>query len=49
MAGLDLPGTVAAPDRSADLVRVIVALAFTITGIGGILFLLLDRPPMRAA
>jgi hypothetical protein len=48
-AGLDLPGTVAAPDRSADIVRVIVALTFMIAGIGGILFLLIYRPPMRAA
>jgi hypothetical protein len=49
MAGLDLPGTVVAPDRSADVLRVAVALAFTVGGIGGILFLLLYRPPMRAA
>jgi len=49
MAGLDLPGAVAAPDRSADVLRVAVALAFTVGGIGGILFLLLYRPPMRAA
>jgi hypothetical protein len=49
MAGLDLPGTVVAPDRSADVLRVAVALAFMVGGIGGILFLLLYRPPMRAA
>jgi hypothetical protein len=48
-AGLDLPGTVVAPDRSADLLRLVVALAFTIGGIGGIVFLLVYRPPMRAA
>jgi hypothetical protein len=49
MAGLDLAGRVVAPDRSADVLRVAVALAFTVGGIGGILFLLLYRPPMRAA
>jgi hypothetical protein len=49
MAGLDLPGAVAAPDRSADVLRVAVALAFMVGGIGGILLLLLYRPPMRAA
>jgi hypothetical protein len=48
-AGLDLPGTVAAPDRTADVARVIVALIFTVGGIGGVVFLLLYRPPMRAA
>jgi hypothetical protein len=48
-AGLDLPGTITAPDRSADVLRVAVALAFTIGGIGGILFLLVFRPPVRTA
>jgi len=37
------------PDRSADLIRLVVALTFTIGGIGGIVFLLVYRPPMRAA
>lgn len=49
MAGLDLPGTVPAPDRSADLLRILVAVAFMVGGIGGIVVLLLYRPPMRAA
>jgi Uncharacterized protein conserved in bacteria (DUF2330) len=48
-AGLDLPGTAVAPDRSADLLRMAIAVAFTVGGIGGILFLLVYRPPMRAA
>ena len=48
-AGLDVPGTVLAPDRSADLVRTVLALTFVITGIGGVALLLVYRPPMRAA
>jgi hypothetical protein len=47
-AGLDLPGTVLAADRSADLPRIAIALAFTFGGIGGILLLLVYRPPMRS-
>jgi hypothetical protein len=49
MAGLDEPGTIAAPDRSTDMVRILVAVAFLVGGIGGIVALLLYRPPMRAA
>ena len=49
MAGLDLPGAAAVPDRSADLVRIIVAVTFTVGGIGGILYLLVRRPPLAAA
>jgi hypothetical protein len=32
-----------------DVLRVAIALTFMVGGIGGILFLLLYRPPMRAA
>jgi hypothetical protein len=48
-AGLDLPGAVATADRSADVLRLAMALAFVVGGVGGILFLLVYRPPMRAA
>jgi hypothetical protein len=48
-AGLDLPGAVVTADRSADVLRLAIALAFMGGGIGGILFLLVYRPPMRAA
>jgi Uncharacterized protein conserved in bacteria (DUF2330) len=51
MAGLDLPGldVTATQDRSADLVRSVIALSFTIVGIGGILILLLMRSPLSPA
>ena len=49
MAGLELPASVVQPDRSADFVRTLVALTFTIGGVGGILFLLVRRPPMTVA
>jgi hypothetical protein len=49
MAGLDLPGAAAVPDRSVDLVRIIVAVGFMVGGIGGILYLLARRPPLTAA
>jgi uncharacterized protein DUF2330 len=49
MAGLDLPGATPVPDRSADLLRIMVAVAFIVGGIGGIAILLRYRPPMQAA
>ncbi len=49
MAGLDMPGSIVAPDRSTDLLRIAVALAFMVGGIGGIVVLLRYRPPMQAA
>jgi hypothetical protein len=50
MAGLDMPGaTVVAPDRTADVVRIIVGLTLTIGGIGGILLLVRRRPPLSMA
>ena len=49
MAGLDLPGASGSSGSSAELVRLIVGLTFTIGGIGGILLLIRRRPPMTAA
>ena len=49
MAGLDLPGQAVAPDRSADVARILVAVGFMTVGIGGILVLLVMRPPVRTA
>ncbi len=49
MAGLDLAGTVGGPDPSADLLRITVAVGFLVVGIGGILYLLVRRPPLSAA
>ena len=49
MAGLDLPGARGSSGSSAELVRLIVGLTFTIGGIGGILLLIRRRPPMTAA
>ena len=49
MAGLDLPGATPVPDRSADMLRIMVAVAFMVGGIGGIAVLLRYRPPMQAA
>ena len=50
MAGLDMPGgTVVAPDRTADVIRIIVGLTLTIGGIGGILLLVRRRPPLSMA
>ncbi|MDO8485819.1 MAG: DUF2330 domain-containing protein [Candidatus Limnocylindrales bacterium] len=49
MAGLDLPGSVVAPNPWANVLRTLVALTFTIGGIGGILYLLIRRPPLTAA
>ena len=50
MAGLDMPGaTVVAPDRTADVIRIVVGLTLTIGGIGGILLLIRRRPPLSMA
>jgi hypothetical protein len=48
-AGLDLPGTTAAVDRTTDFIRIIVGLTLTIGGIGGILLLIRRRPPLSMA
>jgi hypothetical protein len=49
MAGLDLSNPAAAADRAADLVRIIVTVAFVVGGIGGIVYLVTRRPPLTAA
>src|SRR5690349_6514000 len=50
MAGLDLPGaTVVADDRSADIVRLLVGIALTVGGIGGIVLISRRRPPLSMA
>jgi hypothetical protein len=49
MAGLEAPGTVVAPDRNLDNLRLVVGILFTVGGIGGILLLLRQRPPLSMA
>ena len=49
MAGLDAPGAPVGPDGAADAIRTVVALTFAMGGLGGILFLLLFRPPLISA
>jgi hypothetical protein len=49
MAGLDLPGATVVADRSMDIARIAAGIAFSIVGIGGILFLLRRRAPLTAA
>ena len=49
MAGLDRPGAVTVPDRTADALRLLVGLLFTVGGIGGILLLIRRQPPLAAA
>jgi hypothetical protein len=49
MAGLDRPGAVTVPDRTADALRLLVGLLFTVGGIGGIILLIRRQPPLAAA
>jgi hypothetical protein len=49
MAGLEAAGTVVAPDRNLDNLRLVVGILFTVGGIGGILLLLRQRPPLSMA
>ena len=49
MSGLDLLGSVTVPDRSTDFARIFIALAFMVTGIGGIAYLLIRRQPLTTA
>jgi hypothetical protein len=50
MAGLDMPGaTVVTPDRTTDVIRIVLGVALTIAGIGGILLLVGRRPPVSMA
>jgi hypothetical protein len=51
-AGLDMPGSVApvaTPDRTGEVLRMVIGLLFTIGGIGGILLLVRRRPPLTMA
>jgi hypothetical protein len=49
MAGLDAPGATPTVDRAAELIRIVLGLTLTIGGIGGILFLARQRPPLSMA
>ena len=49
MAGLDAPGTAVAADRTLDNLRLAVGIMLTVGGIGGILLLLRQRPPLSMA
>jgi hypothetical protein len=49
MAGLELPGTPVAADRTWETLRLVVGLTLTIVGIGGILILVRRRPPLSMA
>jgi hypothetical protein len=49
MAGLDLPGTTPVVDRTSEVIRIALGLAFTIGGIGGILLIVRRRPPLSMA
>jgi len=49
MAGLDRPGTVASPDRTAAMLPLILGLALTFGGIGAILVISRRRPPLSMA
>jgi hypothetical protein len=51
MAGLDLPGAVVpvAPNRTPDVLRLVVGFLLTVGGIGGILLLVRRRPPLTMA
>ena len=49
MAGLDRPGTIATPDRTAAILPLVVGLVFIIGGIGGMLLVSRRRPPLSMA
>jgi hypothetical protein len=49
MAGLEAPGTAVAPDRTLDNLRLVVGVILTFGGIGGILLLMRQRPPLSMA
>jgi len=49
MAGLDMPGPVAAPDRTLDNLRLAIGVVLTVVGIGGVLILLRPRRPLKPA
>ena len=49
MAGLDLPGATVVTDRTAETIRIVLGVIFTLGGIGGILVLARRRPPLSMA
>jgi hypothetical protein len=49
MAGLDMPGATPVVDRTTELIRIVLGLALTLGGIGGILLLVRRRPPLSMA
>ena len=49
MAGLDMTGAVAAPDRTLDNLRLAIGVVLTVVGIGGMLILLRPRRPLKPA
>jgi len=49
MAGLDLPNPAVASDRTLDNLRLVVGILLTVGGIGGIVLLLRQRPPLSVA
>ena len=50
MAGLALPDTPVAPDRTLDNVRLVIGIILTVGGIGGIgLLISRRRPPLSMA
>lgn len=49
MAGLEMPGAAPVVDRTADVIRIVLGLTLTIGGIGGILLLVRQRPPLSMA
>jgi Uncharacterized protein conserved in bacteria (DUF2330) len=49
MAGLDLPGAVAPPDRTLDFLRLVIGVVLTVVGVGGMLILLRPRQPLKPA
>jgi hypothetical protein len=48
-AGLELPGDLAPADRSIDTLRILLAVTFIVVGVGGVLLLMVSRPPIRTA
>jgi uncharacterized protein DUF2330 len=49
MAGIDLPGAVAPPDRTLDFLRLVIGVVLTVVGVGGMLILLRPRQPLKPA
>src|SRR6476660_2314346 len=49
MAGLDRAGVIPTPDRTAGLLPLIVGVALTVGGIGGLVFVARRRPPLSMA